>query len=112
MSEMLDVMEVKGVARRVLQGQFRGGDVTDGEASFNHVLGSSVVDSSQNHDSVRDGDSFPEGTPQGRGLQDSAALTDDPESPRDIVQDNVLVLFPLALFFVFLLFGLVIAFSE
>ena len=39
-------------------------------------------------------------------------LTDDPESPRDIVHENVLALFPLALFFVFLLFGLVIAFSE
>ena len=39
-------------------------------------------------------------------------LTDDPESPRDIVHENVLVLFPLALSFVFLLFGLVIAFSD
>jgi len=43
--------------------------------------------------------------------QDRAEVTSDPESPRDIVHDNVLVLFPLALFFVFLLFGLVIAFS-
>lgn len=39
-------------------------------------------------------------------------LSEDPESPRDIVHENVLVLFPLALLFVFLLFGLVIAFSE
>ena len=43
--------------------------------------------------------------------QDRAELTSDPESPRDIVHDNVLVLFPVALSFVFLLFGLVIAFS-
>jgi hypothetical protein len=40
------------------------------------------------------------------------APTEDPESPRDIVHENVLVLFPLALSFVFLLFGLVIAFSD
>jgi hypothetical protein len=39
-------------------------------------------------------------------------LTEDPESPRDIVNENVLVLFPLALSFIFLLFGLVIAFSN
>jgi len=39
-------------------------------------------------------------------------LIEDPESPRDIVHENVLVLFPLALSFVFLLFGLVIAFSK
>lgn len=39
-------------------------------------------------------------------------LTEDPESPRDIVHENVLVLFPLALCFIFLLFGLVIAFSD
>jgi hypothetical protein len=45
-------------------------------------------------------------------FQERAPLTEDPESPRDIVHENVLVLFPLALFFVFLLFGLVIAFSE
>jgi hypothetical protein len=38
-------------------------------------------------------------------------LTEDPESPRDIVHENVLVLFPVALLFLFLLFGLVIAFS-
>ena len=43
--------------------------------------------------------------------QDRAQPTADPESPRDIVHENVLVLFPLALFFLFLLFGLVIAFS-
>lgn len=46
-------------------------------------------------------------SPQGR-----APLTEDPESPRDIVHENVLFLFPLALSFLFLLFGLVIAFSE
>jgi len=39
-------------------------------------------------------------------------LTEDPESPRDIVHENVLVLFPRALFFLFLIFGLVMAFSE
>ena len=39
-------------------------------------------------------------------------LTEDPESARDIAHENVLVLFPLALSFVFLLFGLVIAFSD
>ena len=41
-----------------------------------------------------------------------AEPTEDPESPRDIVQENVLVLFPLALSFVFLLFALVIGFSK
>ena len=111
MSEILDVIEVKGFARRALQGTFRDSDLTDGEASFNHVLGSNALDTSQSHDSVH-GDSFLEGTPQARDWQDSAGLTDDPESPREIVHENVLVLFPVALFFVFLLFGLVIAFSE
>jgi hypothetical protein len=52
---------------------------------------------------------FSEASP---ALQDRAPLTEDPESPRDIVHENVLVLLPLALFFLFLLFGLVIAFSE
>jgi hypothetical protein len=48
------------------------------------------------------------------GVQVSIAppLTEDPESPRDIVHESVLVLFPLALSFIFLLFGLVIAFSD
>jgi hypothetical protein len=45
-------------------------------------------------------------------LQDRTPLTEDPESPRDIVHENVLILFPLALFFLFLVLGLVIAFSE
>ena len=45
-------------------------------------------------------------------LHDRAPLAGDPESPRDIVHENVLVLFPLALFFLFLVLGLVIAFSE
>jgi hypothetical protein len=50
----------------------------------------------------------------GAGVDVSIAppLTDDPESPRDIVHENVLVIFPLALAFLFLLFGLVIAFSK
>lgn len=75
-------------------------------------LGSNRVDkSSENQDSV-EGDSFPEGTSQALGSEDRAPLTEDPESPRDIVHENVLTLFPLALFFPFLLFGLVIAFSE
>jgi hypothetical protein len=45
-------------------------------------------------------------------LRERAPLTEDPESPRDIVHENVLVLFPLALFFLFLVLGLVLAFSE
>ena len=56
--------------------------------------------------------SFPEGSSQAQDLQDRDPLTDDPESPRDIVEENILVVFPLALLFVFLVCGLVIAFSE
>jgi len=50
--------------------------------------------------------------PRTPALEDRAPLAGDPESPRDIVHENVLVLFPLALFFLFLVLGLVIAFSE
>ena len=64
------------------------------------------------HEDSVDGDSVPEGTSQALTLEDYEPPTDDPESPRDIVHENVLVLFPLALLFVFLLFGLVVAFSE
>jgi hypothetical protein len=48
----------------------------------------------------------------GAHLSIEPPLIEDPESPRDIVHENVLVLFPLALFFLFLLLGLVIAFSK
>ena len=47
-----------------------------------------------------------------RDFSEAFDSTEDPESPRDIVHENVLVLFPLALSFVFLVFGLVIAFSD
>ncbi len=110
MSEVLDI-EIKGIARRVPQGQFRDSELTDGEASLNHALGSNVVDTSGDHDSIH-GDSLPAATPRAHDLQHGAALTEDPESPRDIVHENVLVLFPAALFVVFLCFGLVIALSE
>ena len=47
-----------------------------------------------------------------RDLSEAIDSTEDPESPREIVHENVLVIFPLALAFLFLLFGLVIAFSK